>query len=334
MPMLDGHGHQMPWPRLRLEDHDLGAKRSPTAGRLGPPHPQSQEPTWHHSSAARHRVSAPTLPLCARRSGCRSSTVLPTRRWSRVWPPRPRRSAGTGSSCGTTCAGGPRSGRWPTRGSRWRRSPPPPNTCGSAPWSRPWPAAGRPRSPGRPPRWTGSARGRLTLGVSLGSDRFGSELSKTGEQLDDRPRGHMLDEALEILTVAWSGAPVHHRGRHYTVEGIQFLPRPVQQPGVPVWVAGFPGNVKPLRRAARHDGFFPANLEHPISSPRSSPPSPTSASTRRRRTTSPSVSRLASTRRLCQGGRHLGGWSSSRGTRCRLTACAACFATARGEPEP
>jgi alkanesulfonate monooxygenase SsuD/methylene tetrahydromethanopterin reductase-like flavin-dependent oxidoreductase (luciferase family) len=105
--------------------------------------------------------------------------------------------------------------------------------------------------------------GRLTLGVGLGSDRFGSELSKTGEQLDDRLRGQMLDEALEILTVAWSGAPVHHRGRHYTVEGIQFLPRPVQQPGVPVWVAGFPGNVKPLRRAARHDGFFPANLEHP-----------------------------------------------------------------------
>jgi alkanesulfonate monooxygenase SsuD/methylene tetrahydromethanopterin reductase-like flavin-dependent oxidoreductase (luciferase family) len=105
--------------------------------------------------------------------------------------------------------------------------------------------------------------GRLTLGVGLGSDRFANEFSKTGEQLDDRLRGQMLDEALEILTAAWSGAPVHHRGRHYTVEGVQFLPRPVQQPGVPVWVAGFPGNIKPLRRAARHDGFFPANLDHP-----------------------------------------------------------------------
>jgi alkanesulfonate monooxygenase SsuD/methylene tetrahydromethanopterin reductase-like flavin-dependent oxidoreductase (luciferase family) len=109
----------------------------------------------------------------------------------------------------------------------------------------------------------GLSGGRLTLGVGLGSDRFGCELSKTGEQLDDRLRGQMLDEALEILTVAWSGEPVHHGGEHYTVEGIQFLPRPVQRPGVPVWVAGFPGNVKPLRRAARHDGFFPANLEHP-----------------------------------------------------------------------
>ena len=105
--------------------------------------------------------------------------------------------------------------------------------------------------------------GRLTLGVGLGSDRFGGELSKTGEQLDDRLQGQMRDEALEILTVAWSGESVYHRGRHYTVEGIRFLPRPVQQPGVPVWTAGFPGNGKPLRRAAGYDGFFPANLEHP-----------------------------------------------------------------------
>lgn len=105
--------------------------------------------------------------------------------------------------------------------------------------------------------------GRLTLGVGLGSDRFGGELSKTGEQLDDRRRGQMLDESLAILAAAWSGEPVHHRGEHYTVDDIEFLPRPVQEPGVPVWAAGFPGNVKPIRRAARLDGFFPANLEHP-----------------------------------------------------------------------
>jgi alkanesulfonate monooxygenase SsuD/methylene tetrahydromethanopterin reductase-like flavin-dependent oxidoreductase (luciferase family) len=105
--------------------------------------------------------------------------------------------------------------------------------------------------------------GRLTLGVGLGSDRFAGELSATGEELDDRRRGEMLDESLEILAAAWSGEPVRHHGRHYTIDGISFLPRPVQRPGVPVWAAGFPGNVKPLRRAARHDGFFPVNLEHP-----------------------------------------------------------------------
>ena len=104
--------------------------------------------------------------------------------------------------------------------------------------------------------------GRLTLGAGLGSDRFGGELSATGEQLDDRRRGRMLDEALEILTAAWSGQAVHHHGEHYTVDGIQFLPRPVRQ-RVPVWVAGFPGKIRPLRRAARYDGFFPVNLQRP-----------------------------------------------------------------------
>jgi alkanesulfonate monooxygenase SsuD/methylene tetrahydromethanopterin reductase-like flavin-dependent oxidoreductase (luciferase family) len=105
--------------------------------------------------------------------------------------------------------------------------------------------------------------GRLVLGVGLGNDQSGDELSKTDEELDDRRRAAMLDESLDILAAAWSGETVHHHGEHYTVAGIQFLPRPVQQPGVPVWVGAFPGSVRPLRRAARHDGFVPVNLDHP-----------------------------------------------------------------------
>jgi alkanesulfonate monooxygenase SsuD/methylene tetrahydromethanopterin reductase-like flavin-dependent oxidoreductase (luciferase family) len=104
--------------------------------------------------------------------------------------------------------------------------------------------------------------GRLILGVGLGSDRFGAEFSKTGDQLDDRARGEMLDESLEIITAAWSGEPVNHRGKHYLIDDVQFLPRPVQRPGIPVWTAAFPGNLKPLRRAARYDGFFPVGLEN------------------------------------------------------------------------
>jgi alkanesulfonate monooxygenase SsuD/methylene tetrahydromethanopterin reductase-like flavin-dependent oxidoreductase (luciferase family) len=103
--------------------------------------------------------------------------------------------------------------------------------------------------------------GRLTLGVGLGSDEFASEYSITGEELDDRRRARMLDEALEILEAAWSGEPVRHRGEHYTVDAMRFLPRPVQRPHIPVWVAGFAGKPRPMRRAARHDGFFPIHLE-------------------------------------------------------------------------
>jgi alkanesulfonate monooxygenase SsuD/methylene tetrahydromethanopterin reductase-like flavin-dependent oxidoreductase (luciferase family) len=103
--------------------------------------------------------------------------------------------------------------------------------------------------------------GRLILGVGLGGDQFAGEFSKTGEQLDDRLRAEMLDEALEILLAAWSGEPVNHRGKYYLVDDVQFLPRPVQRPRIPVWAAAFPRNVKPLRWAARYDGLFPVNLE-------------------------------------------------------------------------
>jgi alkanesulfonate monooxygenase SsuD/methylene tetrahydromethanopterin reductase-like flavin-dependent oxidoreductase (luciferase family) len=91
--------------------------------------------------------------------------------------------------------------------------------------------------------------GRLILGVGLGGDRFAGEFSKTGEELDDRVRGEMLDEALEILLAAWSGEPVNHRGGHYLVDDVQFLPRPVQRPRIPVWTRGSPG--RPSRCAAR-----------------------------------------------------------------------------------
>jgi alkanesulfonate monooxygenase SsuD/methylene tetrahydromethanopterin reductase-like flavin-dependent oxidoreductase (luciferase family) len=44
---------------------------------------------------------------------------------------------------------------------------------------------------------------------------------------------------------------------------MRFLPRPVQRPGVPVWVGGYRGKVKPLRRAARYQGYFPIGVDSP-----------------------------------------------------------------------
>jgi alkanesulfonate monooxygenase SsuD/methylene tetrahydromethanopterin reductase-like flavin-dependent oxidoreductase (luciferase family) len=105
--------------------------------------------------------------------------------------------------------------------------------------------------------------GRLTLGVGLGSDHYAGEFSTTGEEVDERRRASMLDESLAILEAAWSGEPVHHQGEHYTVDGVRFLPRPVQRPRVPIWVGGLAGNTRPLRRAARYEGFFPINVDHP-----------------------------------------------------------------------
>jgi alkanesulfonate monooxygenase SsuD/methylene tetrahydromethanopterin reductase-like flavin-dependent oxidoreductase (luciferase family) len=106
------------------------------------------------------------------------------------------------------------------------------------------------------------SHGRLVLGVGTGGDGA-RELSATGEQLDARTRGDMLDEGLAVLRAAWTGDRVDHRGEHYVVDGLTLLPRPAQSGGPPVWVAARYGNPRPLRRAAQHDGVFPIEVESP-----------------------------------------------------------------------
>lgn len=104
------------------------------------------------------------------------------------------------------------------------------------------------------------AQGRVTFGVGIAGDAS-RELSATGEELDARIRGEMLDEGLQVLAAAWSGTQVRHRGRHYVVDGLTILPTPVQRPGPPVWVGMRQGSHAPLRRAARHDGVFPVGVD-------------------------------------------------------------------------
>ncbi|SEG92591.1 Luciferase-like monooxygenase [Saccharopolyspora kobensis] len=98
--------------------------------------------------------------------------------------------------------------------------------------------------------------GRLVLGVGLGADN-GGELSRLGEADDPRTRAEMLDEGLDVICALWSGEPVTHRGRHFRVDGLRFLPRPVQRPRIPIWVAAQSVKRAPLHRAARFDGLCP-----------------------------------------------------------------------------
>lgn len=104
--------------------------------------------------------------------------------------------------------------------------------------------------------------GRLTLGVGLGSDGNG-EQTTFGEDSDPKVMAARLDEGLEVLTSLWTGGRVDHHGEAFTVEDARFLPRPVQRPRIPVWVAGRWPNRAPLRRAARWDGVFPIELDQP-----------------------------------------------------------------------
>jgi alkanesulfonate monooxygenase SsuD/methylene tetrahydromethanopterin reductase-like flavin-dependent oxidoreductase (luciferase family) len=104
------------------------------------------------------------------------------------------------------------------------------------------------------------SEGRFVLGVGIGDadDHVLADASLThfGEVRDRRRRAEMLDEGLAIVDGLWRGEPFRFDGKHYQVDEVTFLPRPVQRPRIPVWVGGgypLPG---PTRRALRWDGSF------------------------------------------------------------------------------
>ncbi len=100
--------------------------------------------------------------------------------------------------------------------------------------------------------------GRFVLGLGLGDDWVG-EFSAFGDERDPRVRGRMLDEGVEVLAALLTGGPVDHVGTHYAAHDVRFHPAP----NVPIWLAGRFGNMAPMRRAARHDGFFVIGLDQP-----------------------------------------------------------------------
>lgn len=103
--------------------------------------------------------------------------------------------------------------------------------------------------------------GRLIFGA--GSGGVGAEWERFGEVDHPVARGEMLDEGLDILTGLWSGDPYTLEGKHYTVENQQFLPKPFQQPRIPIWIAGKWPHKKPIIRALRYDGVFPIIANDP-----------------------------------------------------------------------
>jgi alkanesulfonate monooxygenase SsuD/methylene tetrahydromethanopterin reductase-like flavin-dependent oxidoreductase (luciferase family) len=101
--------------------------------------------------------------------------------------------------------------------------------------------------------------GRLILGVGLGTPAA-DEYGTFGEPTDPRVRAAMLDEALEVLTLLWSGETVSFHGEHYRLDEVAFQPTPVQRPRIPIFVAAAWPRRAPLRRAARFDGVVPLKV--------------------------------------------------------------------------
>ena len=104
------------------------------------------------------------------------------------------------------------------------------------------------------------SEGRLILGVGLG-EPVDVEFTSFGGRGEGEIRGEKLDEGLDILTGLWAGEPFSYEGTYYKLRNVRFLPRCLQTPRIPIWVAGRWPRHAPLLRAARWDGVFPLGLK-------------------------------------------------------------------------
>ncbi len=97
--------------------------------------------------------------------------------------------------------------------------------------------------------------GRLDFGVGISGQRD-TEIEFEALDIPVRTRGRRTDEILQVLKRLWTEEHVTHRGRFFNFSDVTLLPRPVQQPYPPIWVAG--RSDAAMRRAAvLADGWYP-----------------------------------------------------------------------------
>lgn len=90
--------------------------------------------------------------------------------------------------------------------------------------------------------------GRIELG--LGAGWLESDYRASGISLDPpSERIERLAEALQIVRALFGPEPVTFHGRHYQIDGLNGLPKPVQQPHPPLLIAG--GGARMLALAGR-----------------------------------------------------------------------------------
>jgi len=99
--------------------------------------------------------------------------------------------------------------------------------------------------------------GRVVLPVGLGVPDDRAVTGVAAEVPTIRERAELLDEDLAILEHAFSGEKFSFTGKHHTVTDMQLLPRPLQQPRIPVWVVGSYPSERSMGRAVRWDGVVP-----------------------------------------------------------------------------
>jgi probable F420-dependent oxidoreductase len=77
--------------------------------------------------------------------------------------------------------------------------------------------------------------GRLIFGVGVGGENP-KEFEACG--VPHRERGARVDEAIEVVRTLWRDTPATFKGRFTSFERVSIDPKPIQQPGPPIWIGG------------------------------------------------------------------------------------------------
>ncbi len=97
------------------------------------------------------------------------------------------------------------------------------------------------------------SQGRVICTIGLGHSE--EAFVAFNEERISVVRAKRLDEGLEILDGLWTQDTFSFTGEYYTLNKVSLLPKPVQVPRIPLWVAGGWPKHAPLRRAAKWDGI-------------------------------------------------------------------------------
>lgn len=100
------------------------------------------------------------------------------------------------------------------------------------------------------------SEGRVILGVGIASKTPAVEKEFDACGVSFRHRVSIFEECVTVMRKLWAGSEVNFDGRHFQLDGIRLGLKPVQQGGIPIWMAA--SAEKPQRRMLNiGDGWFP-----------------------------------------------------------------------------
>ena len=99
------------------------------------------------------------------------------------------------------------------------------------------------------------ANGRIILGVSVGPVRDYIQRQFAACGVPPQEKAGRLSETIEIMRRLWSEPKIDYEGRYFTLRDVGILPHPVQQPGIPIWIAADKNETGFKRVARLGDGW-------------------------------------------------------------------------------